>query len=408
MKAVILNGSEKGDAAIDGVHQIIIDELEGQGWEVEPLILHEMEIHHCVGCFGCWVKTPGVCVINDAGRDAARAVTFGGYSSQLKKALDRAICLVTPFFTKVNGEIHHVPRYERYPRIMGVGVLPQADKRHPAHIHDAGWLQCDQCAHSCSRWGRDPQQPGRGRNSERDPDTFSSSRGKIMNSSSQERVLLWVGSAKRPRSTSESLGTYLCERLGERGFETEMPLLHRALKSDQGREDLLAATDRADVVAIAFPLYVDSLPYLVIRTMELVAQHRQGRGEGKKQRLVAIANCGFPEAHQNDTALAICRQFAREAGFEWAGGLALGGGEAISGQPLPKVKGMARNVIGALDLTATALAEGKPVPQETIESMAKPITPAWMYTLLGGIGWKRQAKKHGTQKKLYDRPYHQS
>jgi hypothetical protein len=140
MKAVILNGSENGDAALDGVHKIIVDELTGVGWEVDPLILHEMEIRHCVGCFGCWVKTPGVCVINDAGRDVARAViqsdlviyltpvTFGGYSSQLKKALDRSICLVTPFFTKVDGEIHHEPRYERYPRIMGVGVLPQADE----------------------------------------------------------------------------------------------------------------------------------------------------------------------------------------------------------------------------------------------------------------------------------------
>jgi multimeric flavodoxin WrbA len=135
-----LNGSENGDAALDGVHQIIVDELTAVGWEVDPLMLHEMEIRHCVGCFGCWVKTPGVCVINDAGRDVARAViqsdlviyltpvTFGGYSSQLKKALDRSICLVTPFFTKVDGEIHHEPRYERYPRIMGVGVLPQADE----------------------------------------------------------------------------------------------------------------------------------------------------------------------------------------------------------------------------------------------------------------------------------------
>ena len=140
MKAVILNGSENGDAALDGVQQIIVNELTSVGWEVDPLMLHEMEIRHCVGCFGCWVQTPGVCVINDAGRDVARAViqsdlviyltpvTFGGYSSQLKKALDRSICLVTPFFTKVDGEIHHEPRYERYPRIMGVGVLSHADE----------------------------------------------------------------------------------------------------------------------------------------------------------------------------------------------------------------------------------------------------------------------------------------
>ncbi len=226
--------------------------------------------------------------------------------------------------------------------------------------------------------------------------------------STQGHVLLLVGSAKRPRSTSESLGTYLGERLGERGFETETLLLHRALKSDESRAELLAATDRADVLVIAFPLYVDSLPYLVIRAMEIVAQHRQARGEGKKQRLVAIVNCGFPEAHQNDTALAICRQFAREAGFEWAGGLALGGGEAINGKSLSQVKGMARNVTKSLDLTADALTEGQPVPQEAAEAMATPITPAWAYALLGGMGWKRRAKKHGTQKKLRDRPYHQA
>jgi hypothetical protein len=234
-----------------------------------------------------------------------------------------------------------------------------------------------------------------------------------MNSSSQERVLLLVGSAKRPRSTSESLGTYLCERLAERGFEAETLLIYRALKSVTSRAELLAATDRADVIVLAFPLYVDSLPHLVIRALEVIAQHRkdahrQARGDAQGQRLMAIANCGFPEANQNDTALAICRQFARESGFEWAGGLALGGGEAINGQPLPKAKGRARNVIKSLDLTAAALAEGKPVPQEAIESMAKPITPTWMYALLGGLGWKRRAKKHGAQKKLRDRPYHQS
>ncbi|MGW8180458.1 MAG: NAD(P)H-dependent oxidoreductase, partial [bacterium] len=54
-------------------------------------------------------------------------ITFGGYSSELKKLLDRAICLVSPFFMKVQGETHHTPRYESLPRLLGVGVASGCD-----------------------------------------------------------------------------------------------------------------------------------------------------------------------------------------------------------------------------------------------------------------------------------------
>ena len=49
-------------------------------------------------------------------------LTFGGYSFELKKALDHSICLVSPFFTRIGGEVHHLARYNRYPAILGVGV----------------------------------------------------------------------------------------------------------------------------------------------------------------------------------------------------------------------------------------------------------------------------------------------
>ncbi len=142
MKAVILNGSRKGEDTIDSVHDVIVDELQSLGWAVEPFILRDMEIRYCVGCFGCWVQTPGVCLVDDTARDVAREViqsdlavfltpvTFGGYSSELKKALDRIICLIHPYFMKIEGEVHHRPRYDRYPRLMGVGVLPEPDEEY--------------------------------------------------------------------------------------------------------------------------------------------------------------------------------------------------------------------------------------------------------------------------------------
>jgi multimeric flavodoxin WrbA len=137
MKAVILDGSLDVDPLLGQAREVIADELGGMGWQVEALTLREMEICPCVGCFGCWTQTPGECLIDDAGRDVARSIiqsklvvyltpiTFGGYSSELKKALDRSICLVSPFFVKVDGEVHHRPRYEHYPCLLGVGVLAQ-------------------------------------------------------------------------------------------------------------------------------------------------------------------------------------------------------------------------------------------------------------------------------------------
>jgi multimeric flavodoxin WrbA len=48
-------------------------------------------------------------------------VTFGGYSSELKSALDRSIPTVSPFFEVVDGEIHHRKRYETTPALMLLG-----------------------------------------------------------------------------------------------------------------------------------------------------------------------------------------------------------------------------------------------------------------------------------------------
>lgn len=95
--------------------------------------LNDDDLHHCIGCFGCWVKTPGICTINDMGRTITQSIinsdlviwltpiVYGGYSAVLKKAIDRQLPLVLPFFTKINGELHHSKRYKKYPDILSIG-----------------------------------------------------------------------------------------------------------------------------------------------------------------------------------------------------------------------------------------------------------------------------------------------
>lgn len=217
------------------------------------------------------------------------------------------------------------------------------------------------------------------------------------------QALLLVGSPKPACSTSEALGTYLLEKLSQAGFAGEKVLLLQAVLDPERLARLLVSVAEADLVILACPTYVDALPAPVVRVLEALAE--RPRPADRQPRFLAIANCGFPEAAQNAVALAICRQFAREAGYVWAGGLGLGGGGALGGYALRDRKGLARNIIKALDMTALALAAEHPVPETATALMARPLLPRWLYLWIGTHGWKRQAKRFRTRERLADRPW---
>ena len=174
---------------------------------------------------------------------------------------------------------------------------------------------------------------------------------------------------------------------------------------------LLEAVDAADLVLLAFPLYVDSLPAPTMEALERIAAHRASNvgtdpRQTHRQSFAAISNCGFPEADHNKTALAICANFARKAGFNWAGSLALGAGEGmIHGTPLNELDGRVIPLKKALDLAAEALAQGQSIPGEAQKLLAKPFIPAWIYRWMGIYGWRQQAKQYGTERNLKRQPY---
>lgn len=81
-------------------------------------------IHHCIGCFGCWIKTPAACVIRDKYGDMGEYLSkcqeviliskccYGGFSPFVKNVLDRSISYIHPYFVIRNGEMHHRRRYK--------------------------------------------------------------------------------------------------------------------------------------------------------------------------------------------------------------------------------------------------------------------------------------------------------
>jgi len=108
-------------------HILLENFLEGAreaGAKVETVFLQRKKIHYCLGCFDCWVKTPGVCVHKDDMPElmekARRAdcIVIGtplyvdGMTAQTKTFLDRMIPLADPHFELVDGHYRHPTRYE--------------------------------------------------------------------------------------------------------------------------------------------------------------------------------------------------------------------------------------------------------------------------------------------------------
>ena len=139
MKALILVGSKKTNVEANKIHDSIIKELKKLNWDINSIILEDIELAYCTGCFGCWIQTPGECVIKDDQETIVREmvksnlivyitpITFGGYSSILKETLDRQISRVLPYFMKIDGEVHHDKRYEKQQSLIAVGILDTPD-----------------------------------------------------------------------------------------------------------------------------------------------------------------------------------------------------------------------------------------------------------------------------------------
>ncbi|MFX1438549.1 MAG: NAD(P)H-dependent oxidoreductase [Promethearchaeota archaeon] len=220
-----------------------------------------------------------------------------------------------------------------------------------------------------------------------------------------KKALLLVGSPKVENSTSASLGNYLISKLEEFGMKSEKGFIHRLVNRKEKIQSLYEMIDRANLIILSFPLYVDSLPAPVIKAMELIKEERDRLESKKPKNFIAISQNGFPEGFQNTVALQICRTFAEDCGFIWKGGLALGQGGSIGGIPLLERGGMVRNVVKGLDITAQAMIDGKEIPQEAVDLFSKKFIPNFFYNSIVNLGWRLQKRKYGTKKKIREKPY---
>lgn len=123
MKALIVNSSphmDKGNTAM--ILNPFVDGMKTAGAEVEIVYTRKLKINPCLGCFNCWLRTPGKCVQRDdmesllpriGASDVlvlATPVYVDGMTGPMKNLLDRLIPLVEPFLDLRDDHCRHPVR----------------------------------------------------------------------------------------------------------------------------------------------------------------------------------------------------------------------------------------------------------------------------------------------------------
>ena len=144
MKITVVNGSPKAERG--NTHVMVEAFLAGAreaGAEGEAVFLARRKIKPCMGCYTCWMKTPGKCAHEDDMEEllgkfiSSDIVVFAtplyvdNVTGLMKNFLDRLIPIADPHWEKdEHGESRHLPRYEKPTRFAVISNCGFPEQSH--------------------------------------------------------------------------------------------------------------------------------------------------------------------------------------------------------------------------------------------------------------------------------------
>ncbi len=337
MKITILNGNPE-PGGFDTYLDQLKSNLESAGNNVRQLDLRGMPLRHCVGCWGCWVKTPGECVSRDASLEMGRAVinadfvlwaaplNMGFPSELLKRANDKHLPLIHPYIVVDQGEAHHLRRYPHSPR-LGLLVEKEADTD-ALDLRIVSDIYCRTALNFKTRLEfslttETPVEevthriltPTRDRPSL--PKHLPPTQG--VSIASPTRLTLFNGS---PRGKRGNTPIFLQEIAAGFGGPSELYHLVRLRESEQ----MVQAFAKAECVILGFPLYTDSMPAV---TKHFIEALRPLVGRKDNPPVGFVVQSGFPEGLHSRFVERYLEKLAARLGSPYLGTVVKGSGEGV-------------------------------------------------------------------------------
>lgn len=126
MKVLVINGSLHAET---DTLQDYLDKFANRrrelGDEVTQIALAGKKIRSCIGCYSCWLQTPGLCCLKDDQEEILKGVvrsdqtiwasplSMGFVSSAIKNATDRLLPAIHPYLKMNEDRMSHFQRYDK-------------------------------------------------------------------------------------------------------------------------------------------------------------------------------------------------------------------------------------------------------------------------------------------------------
>ena len=109
--------------------------LDNEDNQIKIIETKDLDIHHCIGCNQCWLKTPGQCVIKDDYKSIIKQLVtaedlwlvsdtrYGFLNYRGKRIMDRIMPMLNMNIEFRDGWMRHQLRYHA----LNIGVLYRGD-----------------------------------------------------------------------------------------------------------------------------------------------------------------------------------------------------------------------------------------------------------------------------------------
>lgn len=361
----------------------------------------DQSINSCIGCWNCWLKTPGKCVMKDQMTESypdyinsdivilLMDTAQGFINHQAKAFLDRSIPHYIPYIKLVDGECHHVVRYNKYPDLVfyfdNTGLTNQEEQVIEDYLSRTAYQFKSQVYRLDDSLKLKQLQPRKAKRAVVDFATVEP----------MDKLIIYNGSPRKSKSNSAIILGKVLETLGER---VEIRDLKEKDKWGTWADSFSSDTN----VMFFMPLYVHAMPSHVMKFIEKL---RPSEGS-----ISFFVQSGFPESSQSHYLEAYFEQLSLRLKRTYIGTAIKGGVEGLQFRP---AQAQGKMIEPLVNVIVNLVNKGAFNPTD-IEQLADPIHFSkgtiilfniFSKTGLTNFFWNKQLKENNAYEKRFDRPY---